>query len=501
MHIKVIEPGSYDFGEAAMQMVKVSSRGLLGSDRSQLIKRASEKLVHDLGKILPYMQADEPLVHLIAIGATEDYGANRNGDGFKRACGEKYHDTFVKMARLYRGHKNKDRKISYGLVKASEYNGKMKRIELLVSLNGSEDAARRNGGIYADKEMEKLAQGKDIPVSMACKIPFDVCSYCHNQAITTDDYCWGTDLGGRCKAGGLRDNIGALVEIDGGIHQLHADNPHPAFFDISHVFRPADRIAYVSGLLEKAASANSRVVSGAALARTLGVTLPADLLVDSSQPANVQRMLKLAYVLADIEAEMDALVHPPHLGHAMALSSTVQQAPVDTELVREKFSLALRALADERVSLPLTQFVEIVTDQPREKAAEITAIISRELPGIYGRLLADPQLPARVADCPYAPDVRQAPPQFASWAIKLAADYGLSAEHIRRRASLAVLREAPPPRLQRRDEKTAAAHPQARRLAEEYALYKLAFLSAIPEVDPESPLTASLAVLQNYVES
>lgn len=495
MMVKVIDVGSYTYDEPPVALVKVASRGLLGSDRSAFIKRASAKLAYDLDAILPGLHADEPLIHLLAMGATEDYGANRNGDGFKRATCERYHPTFVKYARFYRSHRNKDPRISYGLVKASEFNQRMKRIELLAALNGSEEAARRNGGLFAQEEMEKLAQGRDIPVSMACKIPFDVCSYCGHQAITQDDYCWDSRLGGMCKAGGLRDNIGALVEIDGGIHQLHADNPDPAFFDISHVFRPADRIAYVSGLV-KAASA-SGVVSGAALARAMGVTIPSALMIDSSQPANVQRTLKVAYALADLEGRLD-----PPTAWKLACSPAVQQAALlPPALMREKFSLALRALADEHIHLPLPQFLEVVTGNTREKAAELGAIVGHELPGIYTRLLADGELPARVADSPYTPDARQAPPLFAQWATKLASDYGLGEHNIQRRASLAVLRQATPPVLRQGGEKVAASLPQARRLAEEYALYTLGFLSAIPESNPNSALTASMAVLQNYIES
>jgi len=253
--------GSYLGDEPAVQIVKMSSRGIIGADRADFEKRASADILRDLDALREKIASDETLIHLLAMGATEDYGANRNGDGFRRCTCKNYHPTFVKYARFYRNHKNKNPRKSYGHIVKSAWHDPMKRVELLVALNSSDAAARRNNGLVADREMEKLAMGKDIPVSMACKVAYDVCSYCGNKAPEVKDYCRGTHQGGMCKAGGLKDNIGALVEIDGGIHQLHADNPHPTFFDISNVIRPADRIAYVTGALEKAAADRGGIVN------------------------------------------------------------------------------------------------------------------------------------------------------------------------------------------------------------------------------------------------
>ena len=72
---------------------------------------------------------------------------------------------------------------------------------------------------------------------MACRIPFDVCSGCGHKARTRAEYCKAAT----CKYGGCHDNLGKIA-ADG--HILHVDNPNPSFFDISNVFRPADRTAY-----------------------------------------------------------------------------------------------------------------------------------------------------------------------------------------------------------------------------------------------------------------
>lgn len=490
------------FDQPGMQIVNLANSGLHGADRTSFEKRACAALLRDIDQLREKVASDETLVHLLAIGATEDYGANRNGDGFRRVTCDQYHPTFVKYARFYRNHENKDPKKSFGRIIKSAWNEPMRRVELLVALNSNEAAARRNGGLVADRELEKLASGRDIPVSMACRVGYDICSYCGNQAPSTSDYCTGTHQGGMCKAGGLRDNIGALVEIDGGIHQLHADNPHPSFFDISHVFRPADRIAYVTGSLVKSAAAHGHIIKSADLARQLGVIVPYELVVDGSQPRHVQHLIKTAYELAAIEADIAAGRPPISELYTTAFKSSVQGTDTPISLpamVREKFASALRALAEQRICLPLSRFVEVVADQSFEKSAEIAAIVSRELPGIYTRMLADSELPTRIKQSQYAPSDSAAPPGFAGWAQKLAADMSLAKHHVQTRVTRAALyQEQAGLRHDDGHVKTACSRDAVGKLAEEYALYQLSFLGSMDARDPDLPLTRSLVVVQNY---
>lgn len=168
--IKIIEPGSYQFGEAVAYLIKRGhALALGGNDRSSFMKRASAK-GYDLFKNI-HIHDDEVPIHLIGIGATESFGPNRNGDGFKRASCRKYHDTFVKSARFYRSHLNTNPAKSYGRIAGSYFNDEMDRIELLAALNATKSAAERNGGLIADEELEKIEKNEDIPVSMACARP------------------------------------------------------------------------------------------------------------------------------------------------------------------------------------------------------------------------------------------------------------------------------------------------------------------------------------------
>jgi hypothetical protein len=191
---KIITPGSQDFSEPVAQLIKYSSSGLHGCDLDQFVKRASVRFMDKLAGI-SFGPGEIP-VHLIALGSTEAYGNNRNGDGFKEAVCKQYHPTFVKLARFYRDHANKDLKKSYGIVKASDYNDKMRRVELLIALNGTKEAADRNGGLVADEELEKLAKDEDLPVSMACVLDptYPVLTrdrgYVGVADITVGDYVW-----------------------------------------------------------------------------------------------------------------------------------------------------------------------------------------------------------------------------------------------------------------------------------------------------------------------
>lgn len=170
--VKLITPGSQQLDDHVAELVKVASGGLRGADLAAFVKRAGHKFA-SLVKTIDLRPGEVP-VHLIALGADEGFSGNRNGDGFEEYWCKRSHDTFVKYARPYRNHKNRPDSPAYGVVKASMYNEAMKRIELLVAYNGTKEAAKRNKGHVADKELERLDK-KDLSVSMACKVHHDVC--------------------------------------------------------------------------------------------------------------------------------------------------------------------------------------------------------------------------------------------------------------------------------------------------------------------------------------
>lgn len=411
---------------------------------------------------------------------TISHNSNRNGDGFRCLPLQKYHPTFVKHARWYRNHQNQDPSRSYGVVKLSYYHPEMHRVELIVGLNGTPQAAKRNGGLVADREMAKLANDQDIAVSMSCRVPKDVCSSCHNQARSRDEYCTEAT----CPHGGLRDHITKVAE-DG--HVLHADNPIFTFFDISDVGRGADRVAFVLGRVKSAAGLRP---GGAALAEMLQVGCPDEVaLLDcpSTLRPSLTALYKLA--LADRQAGQDpyaTLADPSHRGLTLFSGLPAKEGSLPA-LGPKLWS----ALAQRQVLLPPVPWLAL---QGQVKAAQS---VQRLLPGGYQRLLGRPDLetclegnPYRVSDGP-----GQSPgPAEQAWTAKAAGHYSLDRSALRGRIHLAVLRERAVPAW-----RTKSAHLEscldqasvqnARRLAEAYTLYQVGFLAA-QEGLTQSPLAA-----------
>jgi hypothetical protein len=493
--IKIIDPRGFDWNmdRPIVQPIQLSSRGLVGADRSAFIKVASSSFL-DLVDNIKIADGETP-VHVIALGASEAYGPNRNGDGFKEATCKKYHDTFVKNARWYRNHKNKDKAKSYGYIKASAYNDSMRRIELLCMLNRTKEAAERNGGLVATREHEKLASGKDLSVSMACRVPHDICSGCGNKARTREEYCTKST----CKYGGCADNL-TKVAHDG--HILHVDNPDPTWFDMSDVVRPADRIAYghEADYLSKCASAQE-FMPGAELAIALGVTAPLSVILAQDAPQHWNTALagqvKLAYALADLEQK----------GHRVNAETMRAFAPgIQDEVSPNMFSVlgipgtekcaeALGALADEKIIFPLKDFARWI-----EKSSSVEAA-SNLLPGVYSRLVERGQLEGQIFGGRFAVSTKTASAAQRGLARNLASTHAFTQESLQERSMRSSIRGAAAPQLKTAlaTEKQASDSPEAAALAEEYALYKLAALHRIAADDENFSLTGRLALAQNWV--
>lgn len=178
------------------------------------------------------------LVHHIAMGASDYYGFNKNGDWFDESETKPQTHTFVDVALPFREHNNKDAKDSIGSVKYAAYCDSMHRVELLVELDREK----------AQEEFEMMKSGKELCWSMSCRVAHDVCNCCGNIAKRASEYC-----------DHLIRNMGMYVpEFK---KYAYAKNIKPVFFDISRVGNPADRqareleiLTYSSPIMEKAAS-------------------------------------------------------------------------------------------------------------------------------------------------------------------------------------------------------------------------------------------------------
>lgn len=481
--IKIIPPGSQTFDDAPAQIIKMASSGLSGSDLRAFIKRAGSEFV-EAAKDIKFEPGEVP-VHLIALGATEYYGPNRNGDGFSEATCKKYHQTFVKYARFYRNHVNKDPSKSYGIVKLSHYNRDMHRVELLVALNGDSRAARRNGGLVADKELEKLASGRDIGVSMACFVPFDVCSVCGNRARSRAEYCRGVDEGGNCPGGGLFTKIATILE-DGT--QVFADNPDPKFFDISHVPRPADRIAWVLGQW-KSASVLGRVIGGAELAEKIGLDDASD---SFEYPLNAWR--SIARKLADTELRVE---HEKRSEWNLAFVPEVQPPVNWSELTPWQADQLLGGLNREKIAMPLRGFLSVFA--PSEYVSDgLYRQVRQQMQGVYSRLIKSAAFDSW---CRLAEEwwrlARDPSLVVREWIVKNARDYSLDESMARKRILKASLYyDTVPDIFISRNIKAAGAAEDVARL---YAAYKAAMIRSVSDDFGNFDLTCSLAIRQNYM--
>ena len=101
------------------------------TDSRSLTKRASAR-----GLLKFEKTAGQTDLHIIALGAYEGTGFNRNGDAFMEDDCRKNHHFFKQANRaVHRHHKNKPTDPKYGNIKAAAYNEDMKRIELVVGLD------------------------------------------------------------------------------------------------------------------------------------------------------------------------------------------------------------------------------------------------------------------------------------------------------------------------------------------------------------------------------
>lgn len=490
-HVKFVSPSGWDFDSRIVTPVKWSSRGLLGADRQEFLKTASDSFADQLDRIK--FAKDEVPVHLIALGASEAYGPNRNGDGFKEATCRKYHDTFVKFAKFFRNHKNKAERGDpfYGIVKASAYNEDMRRVELLCALNAEKSAADRNGGFVADTELEKIARGDDMPVSMACRVPHDTCSFCKHAAKTRDEYCTRE----KCAAGGCKSNLTRLVKVGGDLHHLHVDNPNPTWFDISRVFRPADRIAYgaKADYLTKAASDEGLFDLQDYIKAAGASTAPLDVILYQAGnhgmwSEKVASQIKLGYGLAALESEKRSVDTANYRCFVTKPFPVEKMASFGSSKCNEQ----LGAMADRQVILSLSDYARLAGKEEHVKSA------SNIMPGIYTRMTEDESLPLRVELGETGFIDKTASEASRMLASHTYSEHSLSKQAAQDRSFLSCIRGHRAPELVS-FEKTASCDEAGEGLAKEYAMYKLAALWRSAASDDNFPLTVRLSLRQNQV--
>lgn len=481
--LKTIYPSAYGYSEPLAALVDVHSHGI---DSAWMNKRAAAGIFKSVD-IRP--DPGHSILHLIAMGATGRYGLNRNGDGFLRKSAtmtipfpkpgapseilihqglQETHDTFEKLGHVFRHHKNKDPKKKEGDILKSAYHDAMDRVELLIKVSNDKWAS----------EINDLANDKDVSFSMSTHVPFDVCTYCGNQARNRKEYCDHSlyEMGTITKEG----------------HQVGVMNDWMKFFDISQVTVPADRIAL--GLLK---AASGTVKSGAELAEDTDL-FPPDALWTPSE-FNKRSILKK---LSDIEKEIEAVGMGDSPINQLACSFHPEVSPgVDDDTMstlsadRGQIMDVLGSLADAKISLSIKDFLRLILGKRCGEAKQAVGEAEMLVPGIFTRMLNSP---CNTSDLDGFGLGRNVIPFKARQAIHgMGPGHSFDGEPVQRRMTITVLRGNHAPKLLGpvELEKQSSSSELAARLVRAYALYKCAFCQ---RAGLENSVLTKLAVLQHY---
>lgn len=258
---KTIIPESFDFGMPAVEIIGAGSGGL---DKTAMVKRAGafDDVLADLKP-----KKDRTYLHVITTGAWEWYGPNLNADAFpEREClytvpepeaGSpkqikldggllKYHDkTYMGDGAVYQEHRTKKQGVDpSGEIIAARYNTAMHRGELIIAVDNKKWEAR----------LQRKASGKNIYLSMGCRVEADICCLCGHRAHTANEHCMH-----------FKKHRNQLFDCGLKSFVLN-DDPH--FYDISGVDVPADKIAFV---LRKVAAGSTAEEASSEAASAKGI--------------------------------------------------------------------------------------------------------------------------------------------------------------------------------------------------------------------------------------
>ena len=201
-----------------MTTFRLSSDGVEILD-GDLIKTAAIKLPDGVDYDPDYFY-----MKVRAVSAGEYFGSNKNHDYFPEKELIAGYKTFL-TAHTFKNHENKNVENAIGDVLTTDWNDKMKGIDLLLRVD------RR----IAPSIVRGFEKGFMTDVSMGCRIDYSVCSICGNKAKTKHEYCEHI----KTMRGKIFDDGRKVFEINIG----------PKFHDISAVLSGAERVAKVTGLL------------------------------------------------------------------------------------------------------------------------------------------------------------------------------------------------------------------------------------------------------------
>lgn len=463
--IKFSSNGDFDFG--GIESVSIIT------DPYQLTKRASAR---DLLKFA--RTPGQTDLHVIALGAYEGTGMNRNLDLFKEAECEKNYHYFKQADRaVHRHHKNKASDPKFGNIKAAAYNKPMKRIELIVGLDNDKCA-----DILDEQEKKGFTNW-----SMASKQAHDICTWCGHKAKNDSE---------RCED--IPDKLGELNKE--GV-MCGMENPDPKWFEISYVHRPADRI----GMSLKTASDKIKpMLTRDYLAVYEGFQAPADDLYISKKASDKRYLLKK---LAELEKHVDTVAQKGPKNkrdmyisrQASRINKSEQMPDKDMdELRKHNPNKAMKAMGDKGEVLGPDEFSKYMFGD-RVKKENVDGM-KTHLPDVYSQMEQGGNQGEAANDERFEPSNSDIlPPELKALVQKLFSSHSLMGDPASQRViKLTIEMGTPQDSLKptpKPEEKSKEAFDKE--LAKVYASYKLAALNYMSEkgiLDDELMLNA---IIQN----
>ena len=244
----------------------------------------------------------------------------------------------------------------------------MKRIELVVGLDNDKCA----------EEIQKLAEGKQINVSMAAKVAFDKCTWCGHEAKTDNDRCSHIPV--------------KLGEVNKRGEMCSMENINPKWFELSIVGRPADRI----GMSLKLASAEYFKTASDYKVLYPGFVVPSDDdgYLRISKYASEKRALirKLSALEKHIEAIATGGPKTSGEKYVAEQKSKINSGDsISSETIEELRkvdpSKLLKALADHGILFSVEDFLNyLFGGKFSEKNEDVVGKVKKHLPMIFSNM-------------------------------------------------------------------------------------------------------------------
>ena len=444
MIIKTSAVDDFKWNEEPVSLIPVGSHGV---DNGYFEKKAS--FLTDSRASLRPRPGYTP-VFVLAMGAGEYFSSNRNADYWPKSAGvfhihrpapgkakeahitaglKERADTFVTHGLIYKDHKNTSASLSKGLIHSACYNPDAGRVEVVALLKNADWPL----------EIEKLARNEHVPFSMSARVKHDICSLCGNTATNRSQYCEH-----------MLKHANAVLD-DGS--QIFAINERPTFFDLSGVWRPADRIAY-----------------GLAAVSPQEVQKSAQLIIEDPWVKIARNMLqKLSVIEKQIDGCGSSLPdllrsRDPRLSSMLSSQQLGILTDSDPGAVFNSFSM-------HKVMLPLREFSRITLGDSYDDLSDVVDRAEERLPGLFNRVLQDDDVQSFMESGRYSPDKEASVPAsvntIAGW---LAPMYSLAAATSGTCLATSIAIYANPPL---RKVSAVIADPKSDALLHEYVSYVL----------------------------